>query len=200
MAWRSRSKPDELSFRYERSAAQLAALIIGAAVLFGLLLVLRTSDILGWIEVSLIGLGLALGFIVYVIGPYFFYLDLCPEGLDFRHMGRRRFFEWGEIRNMRLVEKNPNQLDFRKTLVFDLAPNSPQITTLSRMKKSLRNYDVEVPEVFVRCPEELLRLLQSWHDRFAPPDNLPPVETPPDFADQFKKWQQQYGHGKQPPT
>jgi hypothetical protein len=196
----SKKKPEFATFRFQRNkmaTVLLPILASGAIVLF---LFVRRSDPLQAIELALLGVGWGLALAVYLVGPCFFYLELSPECLEFRFLGGRRSFEWGEIRNLRVIEKGVYSIDSHPIVVFDLAPTSPQRSTFRRMAKSVKNYDVAVPGVFVRDPIELLRLLWSWHDRYAPQDSLPPVETPTDFADRFKHWKEKYGHENERPT
>jgi hypothetical protein len=191
---------DSLTLRFKRSRALPILLLVAAGFLINFIVFFGKWNEAPYYMVHVTGVIFLPMLALYIIGPHVYYLRLTPEGLQVRLVGRNSFYNWRDIRNIRLLQRIVNGVPVGKGAIFDLKEGSEQRSIMTGLAKAVSGHHVEIPAIFGRGPEELVAVLIAWQTRYAPTQELPPVETPPDFQDRFKQWQQQYGQGSNPST
>jgi hypothetical protein len=189
-----------LTLPFKRGRLLQVVLLAAAGFLIGFVVFFGKWSEAPYYMVHGMGAILVLTVALYIVGPHWYYLRLTPEGLQIRMVGRNSSYRWRDMRNIRLLERTVNGISVGKGATFDLAESSDQRSIMTGLTKVVSGHHVEIPAMFGRGPLELVAILIAWQARYAPMQELPPVETPPDFEDRFKQWQQRYGQGNHPPA
>jgi hypothetical protein len=167
-----------LTIPFKRNTALPVLLFVGAIFLFEFIWFFGHWNEAPYYIVHLVGVGLVLMLAVYCMGPNVFYVRLTSQGLQYRYVGRNRFYRWSDVTNIRLLERTAKGVPIACGIAFDLVPGAKQRSVLTGVAKLVSDYHVEIPGVFGRGPKELVALLQTWQSHFATPKNTDSHETP----------------------
>jgi hypothetical protein len=152
------------------SCVKLLLLFAPLAVLVGISLLVNpeswrtASDWVYWVFGGVIVL-VCCGCLIL---PRRYFLHLNSDGLSIQYLTGRRRYSWDEVHNFR-VGGGPtvNGMPTGRRVVFDLAENSPQRTTLVEAAAAINGYEVSIFASFGISADDLAELLNEWQQRYA---------------------------------
>ncbi len=157
------------------SCAKLLLIFVPLAILVGISLLVNPqswANAPAWVYWVFGGVVMFLCCACLIL-PRRYFLHLTAEGLTIQYPMNRRHYSWDEVRDFRIavgptVKGSPTG----RRVVFDLADDSPQRTTLLRTVAAINGYDVSIMATFTMSADELVEVLNEWQQRYGKAETI----------------------------
>lgn len=127
-------------------------------VAMGACLVVKGELLAGWLCIIFFGLGVAIGCVSLLPGCN--YLDLKPEGMEFRSLYRTWFVRWDDVH-----EFIPISVSRRSMVGWNPVSHDREQRHWRRLSAGLSGVESALPDTYGMSAEKLAALLNDWRRR-----------------------------------
>jgi hypothetical protein len=149
----------ELILTPNRLKNALFAVLCAAFTASGVLMI-RSGEALGWLEIALFGSG-ALVFWVQLL-PGGAYLRLDPAGFTVRSLYRTHTTSWYEVEDFATA-----RISGRRTVVFNYSGLHRGQPRLRRLAAAISGYEAALQDTYGMKPAALAELMNQWRHKHA---------------------------------